>query len=74
MGKNGNMTYITDQNELYTGDIRVQVYMSRMLLDNFNRRVYINALVLFSTCELWINFRCSTFYNYGYYYRYIWFG
>ena len=39
MGKNENMTYIPDYNELYTGDIREQRYVSQILLENFNRRV-----------------------------------
>ena len=42
IGKNKNITYIPSYNELYTGDILEQVYVSKILLENFNRRVTAN--------------------------------
>ena len=39
IGKNKNIIYIPSYNELYTGDILEQVYVSNILLENFNRRV-----------------------------------
>ena len=36
IGKNENIIYIPSYNELYTGDILEQVYVSNILLENFN--------------------------------------
>ena len=39
LGKNELLTYIPDYNELYKGDILEQVYVSRVLKENFRNRV-----------------------------------
>ena len=39
LGKNENMTYIPGYNELYTGEIKAQIYVSQLHFVNFNRRV-----------------------------------
>ena len=39
LGKNQNLSYIPDYEDLYKGDIREQIYISRLLKENFNNRV-----------------------------------
>ena len=39
LGKNENISYIPDYSELFHGDIQEQVYISRILKENFNRRI-----------------------------------
>ena len=42
LGKNENITYIPDYNELFTGDLTEQMYVSKILWGNFNHRVLEN--------------------------------
>ena len=42
MGKNENIKYLPEYEELYNGDIKEQLYVSKLLQDNFNRRVLNN--------------------------------
>ena len=39
LGKNENVTYIPDYNELYIGNLSEQIYVSRLIKENYNRRV-----------------------------------
>ena len=39
LGKNQNLSYIPEYEDLYTGDITEQIYISRLLKENFNNRV-----------------------------------
>ena len=39
MGQNENITYIPEYKELFTGDIKDQFYVSRLLKENFDRRI-----------------------------------
>ena len=38
-GKNENLSYIPNYSELYNGELREQVYVSRLLKENYDRRV-----------------------------------
>ena len=42
MGKNENLTYLPEYEERYNGDIKEQLYVSKLLKENFNRRVLYN--------------------------------
>ena len=42
MGKNENLTYSPEYEELYNGDIKEQLYVSKLLRENVNRRVLNN--------------------------------
>ena len=66
IGKNENIIYIPSYNELYTGDILEQVYVSNILLENFNRRVTaiqpmrtVDLLHTFYCLQLWIQIYIS---------------
>ena len=39
MGQNENVTFIPDYKDLYSGDLKDQFYVSRLLKDNFEKRV-----------------------------------
>ena len=39
LGKNKNISYLPDYEELYNGDLKEQIYVSRLLRENFNNRV-----------------------------------
>ena len=39
LGKNENISYLPDYEELYNGDLKEQIYVSRLLRENFNNRV-----------------------------------
>ena len=39
MGQNENITYIPEYKELFTGDIKDQFFISRLLKENFDRRI-----------------------------------
>ena len=38
-GRNKNVSYIPDYNELYTGDLKEQICVPRLLKENYKRRV-----------------------------------
>ena len=38
-GKNENVIYISTYDELYKGDLKEQIYVARLLQDNFKRRL-----------------------------------
>ena len=39
LGKNENVSYIPDYEELYHGELKEQIYVSRLLKENFDNRV-----------------------------------
>ena len=39
LGKNKKVTYIPDYEELYNGNLKEQIYISRLLKENFSNRV-----------------------------------
>ena len=39
LGKNENISYIPEYGELYNGDIKEQIYVSRILKEKFERKV-----------------------------------
>ena len=41
LGKNENLSYIPDYKELFQGDITEQIYVARLLKENYSRRVFI---------------------------------
>ena len=39
LGKNEQLSYIPDYEELYTGDLEEQIYLARILKENFEKRL-----------------------------------
>ena len=40
LGKNENISYIPEYSELYTGNLKEQAYVSRILKENHERRIF----------------------------------
>ena len=39
LGKNEHLTYISDYMELYNGELKEQIYVSRIMKENYTRRI-----------------------------------